>query len=150
MIPKYRAWHKEDSKMIEVGEMDFNTQSIYYNLASISFDDFEIMQFIGRTSENGDEIYADYIISVIEDGYAMGYYYENEYIGVVKYDHDLCVYYVDLIEKSLFDSVPDVVDGISIGKDGDEIERYYFNERVGPEDIHILGNIYENPGLLGE
>lgn len=158
MTPKYRAWLINQKEMQPVEKMilaeskeplaPYVVVEGWCELFTLG-DEAELLQYIGRTNEDDVEIYTNYIISVIEQGYAMGYYYENEYIGVVKYDHDLCTHYLDLIEKSMFDSVPDVEDGISISKDSSEIERYYFGEHVVPEDIQILGNIYENPELLG-
>lgn len=170
MTPKFRAWDKEKNKMFEptyrayAGELEDLLISLKGDLIlrkidetiheSLFPDRFILMHSIGRTgmNENDDEknIYTGDVISVIEQGHQMGFYVENEYVGVVEYDKGHCTYYLNLVETKYHDELPDEIDGIPIFRDDDEPERYYFNDddSLVPEDIQILGNIYENPELI--
>ena len=70
---KFRTWHKRNKKMIDVGEMDFNLQSIYYNMGNVSFDEFEIMQYTGLKDKNGKEIFEGDIIEAENRLWQIGF-----------------------------------------------------------------------------
>jgi len=76
MTPKFRAWHIQNAEMIDVGEMDFILQSIYYMNANISFDEFYIMQSTGKYDETNQEVFLN---DIVEDEY--GHRYEVVFEG---------------------------------------------------------------------
>lgn len=158
---KFRAWLKDEKVMVDVEQVDFYNNTIAYifdNYAEVEQEWIDndiknvvLMQYIGRCAENEDHIFNNDVVSVVVQNHVMGFYRETEYIGVVKYDEDECVYYLDLIKEPIEggETIPDEIDGIPIITESDEeTKRFYFSEYIVQEDIKILGNIYENPELL--
>ena len=122
---KFRAWLKEDKKMVNVETMDFTDKSMQYLekneiinaylLKRMSFDDVELMQYTGVKDKNGKEIYeGDIIICKYDPQIAMEVKWVDEGFRTLgKYDGDN---YVGFVKDS----------------------------------AEVIGNVYENKNLLEE
>ncbi|MCO4480121.1 hypothetical protein Si129_00803 [Streptococcus infantarius subsp. infantarius] len=128
MKPKFRAWDRIKKRMFLVLEIDYENELVsdetYWN--TIPFDDVKIMQFTGLKDRYGEEIYEGDIVRFFEcdgDGYTVP----------VVWDNDYACFSVDWGSNMLssFDYL--------------YLEEFYTDIK----DIEVVGNIYENPGLLG-
>ena len=104
---KFRAWLKEDKKMVNVETMDFTDKSMQYLekneifgaylLRRMIFKDIELMQYTGIKDKNGVEIYEGDIIICkygpeimmevkwVDEGFrTLGKYNGDNYVGYVK------------------------------------------------------------------
>ena len=126
---KFRAWHKENKEMFEVGEMDFNFQSIYYSMGNISFDEFEIMQFTGLKDKNGKEIYEGDIVKYTFDLPGSKFATEN----------GLKVR-IDKVFWSEWRSSFAIGNGMA--------NNNLFNYVRNGNRVEIIGNIHDNPELI--
>ena len=124
---KFRAWLKEDKKMVNVETMDFTDKSIQYlkkseiNNAYIlrreSFVDVELMQYTGLKDKNGKEIYEGDIVLV-----------SARYKIVIEFKEGALI--ASLISE--------------------ENHFYIFNPGFDSNDFEVIGNFYENKNLLEE
>ena len=130
---KFRAWLKEDKKMVNVETMDFTDKSIQYLeksefinaylLRRVGFDDIELMQYIGLRDKNGKEIYEGDIIK-----YKFPYDTRLKHISPVKF-----------LETEASFGIKD--------RYGNEIPLYTISAN---NYFEVIGNIYENKNLLEE
>ena len=126
---KFRAWLKEDKKMVNVETMDFTDKSMQYLkrseiinayiLRRESDDDVELMQYTGVKDKNGKEIYE----------------------GDILFFRDENMKYVVVWQDAAF-----IIKSIEIRK--------YSEKMCWLDDTEIcceiVGNIYENKKLLEE
>ena len=122
---KFRAWLKEEKKMVNVETIDFTDKSMQYLekneiidaylLRTTFLEDIELMQYTGINDKNGVEIYEGDII-------------------ICKYGPEI------MMEVKWID------EGFrTLGKyNGDNYVGYVKNS------AEVIGNIYENPELLEE
>ncbi|ENQ3971292.1 hypothetical protein ACEO3G_002053 [Listeria monocytogenes] len=159
----FRAFVKRKKKMLPVTDLCFNeTEAVGVSGCGnakctlcvdwYSFDDVVLMQYIGRKDEDDKAIAKNDIVQVVLEHFPMGYYQEVEYVGVVKYDTDICAYYLDLIKPPALsgETIPKEIDGIKITREDPEDfdTRFYFDASVDSAAMTVIGNIHENPELL--
>ena len=119
MIPKFRAWLKNENKMMEVRVIDWNNEvvDLFNPHIEIPLDKIELMQSTGLHDKNGKEVFVGDIIKCTR-GCPHEVYLEKEYGGT--YVGGMPAIYLKGIR-----------------------EGYAW---TGAEEI--LGNIYENSELL--
>ena len=126
MIPKFRAWLKNDKEMIDVDEIHWYIDRLDFIGDGITFmrkaDEIELMQSTGLFDKNGKEIFEGDILELKDCG---------ETIGNVKvyWDGSLALFQLDAI----------IVD-----------EKAPIYKVVDDEDYsyRVIGNIYENQYIL--
>lgn len=128
MIPKFRAWDKISDKMFPVMMIDFGQS--YVMIEEINglwcerdFDDIELMQYTGLHDVHGKEVFEGDIVKIPEDYDKFG---RN----------------AGEILKVAFDS-----GCFRLKRPNSKGRGFYFED---DNTVEIIGNIYENPELLGE
>lgn len=121
MIPKFRAWLKNENKMMEVRVIDWNNEvvDLFNPHIEIPLDKIELMQSTGLVDKEGTEVF---------EGDILHHQIQTEYTFIVKYDKDNARWYGDGLSRTY---------RIDLMK---HFMQYY----------KIIGNIYENPELLEE
>lgn len=132
---KFRVWSKESKKMylpkkgcdflVRIDGEYFVDEDILENvgLIPVEKDDYVLMQYTGLKDKNGKEIYEGDIL--------------------------LGRFILDKVENHIFLSLTeDEKETQSIVFAVDDIFYPYTNQI--PEDLEVIGNIYENPGLLSK
>lgn len=127
-VPKFRAWLKLDKQMLPVESIIFEGNFINVRLrqkiwVSRIFHGIELMQFTGLHDVNGKEIYEGDIVKVPEDYDKFG---RN----------------AGEILKVAFNN-----GCFRLKRPNSKGRGFYFED---DNTVTIIGNIYENPELLGE
>lgn len=121
MIPRYRAWLKEDKEMIDVDEMHFKNGELDFIGNGITWmykkSDIVLMQSTGFKDKNGKGIFEGDIVGS-EDGILS---------GVVEFRPDLGMFVSTLIKYNNFERLCNVADS-----------------------VYIISNIYTNPELAND
>ena len=165
---KFRAWQKYHEKMLEVTGItldDYGKLESVYTLHPYQApkrivyskwrDDFwlydkegesslELMQYIGLKDKNGREIYEGDIL-LLHQFLFDGHEFENELIGEVVYDQEICSFVLRNIRNA---DVKKYM-GYREHEDCGNIPIFNFYG-LHEESFEKLGNIYENPELLEE
>ena len=118
MIPKFRAWLKEEKRMTDVHEMTFMDGEVYL-ISDVTgfyaYEEFKLMQSTGNKDKNGKEIFEGDIIKFSIDN---GFYYGVDEIGSVRYQ--LGAFHVDV---------------------------FPLIDLIGDSEVEVIGNVYETQGL---
>ena len=125
---KFRAWLKEEKKMVIVETIDFSEKSIQYLekneiidaylLRRMIFDDIELMQYTGIKDKNGTEIYEG---DILKD--------KKGRLAIVKWHGSFSAFMCCFVsEENLY-------------KKNKFLYLAYMN-------LEVIGNIYENRELL--
>ncbi|MCO4564837.1 hypothetical protein Si081_01092 [Streptococcus infantarius subsp. infantarius] len=123
-VPKFRAW-TEEGKVMYYDVYPFEDDTLLLSYDEIAFDevpasDFILMQSTGLKDKNGNEIFeGDIVRFTLEDGFS----YVIDEKGVITYK--LGAFYV--------------INGLT----------EYLISDININEIEVVGNIYENPELLG-
>lgn len=134
---KFRAWDKVQNEMIP--DKTINLQRSYSGMFQ-GEGNWIPMQYTGLKDKNGTEIYEGDILRFTYWWFDGGEA-ETELVGVVAYIPEEASYGLTHIKNKEWLS--------HIGaKEGDEDTQSFSGWQFSPDDIEVLGNIYEKPGLL--
>ena len=130
MIPRYRAWKKSGKELGRVGQITFELDgSVSHVLFKGKFLDFnvpineiELMQSTGLKDKNGNEIFEGDVVQFEDCSEESDFLYINT--GIIEWCQG--GFHVTNRDSVLME---DLLDGDSL-------------------DVTIIGNIYENRGLL--
>ena len=125
MIPRFRAWLKEDKEMIDVDEMHFKNGELDFIGNGITWmykkSDIVLMQSTGFKDKNGKEIFEGDILRVTN---------LSSWLEVVSFNEDKATFVSKETKRKV-----------------EETPLYdLFNTDIF--EVEIIGNIYENPELL--
>ena len=128
MRPEFRAW-TEEGKAMYYGVYPFKDDTLLLSYDGIAFDevpasDFILMQSTGLKDKNGKEIYEGDIVK-----YEAGC---NTVTEEVVYDKNYAGFGVKDADANIIFTFGELAEDIDLSS------------------IEVIGNIYENPELLGE
>lgn len=137
---EFRAWLKKEKKLVKVLEIDFRNKVITYPVENelygivLPFDDCVIEQYTGLKDKNGKKIYEG---DILDFTYQFGKYPPEKYRGVVEFgnphgfhDWGWAIRFIGKVKPHN----PDILLWI----EDEEAE------------CLVVGNIHENPELLGK
>lgn len=127
---RFRAWHKERNKMLDVFGINFRTPATAqvlndeYNHYEELLSCVELMQFTGLKDCNGVDIYEGDIVHIDYFGYRPSPFNVDSFAGVVK-----------------------LINGSFVVEKNSAIGDFLFQETAL---VKVLGNIHQNQELIGE
>lgn len=126
MIPKFRAW-TEEGEVMYYDVYPFKDDTLLLSYDEIAFDevpesDFILMQSTGLKDKNGSEIFEGDVVK-----YDVG---RNTYTEEVAYDKNFAGFGVKDAKANVVFTFGEIAEDISL------------------ISLEVIGNIYENPGLL--
>lgn len=136
---KFRAWLKQEKKIVVPYAINFEERVVFFDekyenverferIRIVSFDEIELMEYIGKSDVHDVEICVGDIVKVHYEYESYDGYVEGSTLCVVEYVDEWC--------RVIFHYLED--------KDGN----YYSVEDLDMNDVEIVGNIYENKELL--
>ena len=134
VLLRFRAWHNELGRMMLIKNMWFQdscleelelNDSIMNDYITAYPDEIELMQSTGLLDKNGKEIFEGDILKVANN--------DSSWFEVVKYDHNKAMFISK--EMNLKYEVPETP--------------LYDLFSPYPFKVEVIGNIWENPDLLG-
>lgn len=151
---KFRSWNRELKKMDYSGGFLYNhfedinihdCKHIYLNIfISDILDQFDLMQYIGRLDKYGREIYEGDIVRWKESfGIDKNVVKNDDILGLVMWNREYCRFNITQLTKGkwLYKYSENIIsehDTVFYSIDGAEFCW---------EDLEIIGNKYENPGM---
>lgn len=135
---KFRAWNKKEKYMEPVDDLQMFSNQLSIGMLSKDYflgkDDVELMQYTGLHDENGKEIYEGDIIEFSYD------------VFTGNFDTKVGRGTVEFIDGAFYIK-PFEIEGKKI-KDIDN-EEWFLIYTVNIDTLKVIGNIYDNPELLG-
>ncbi|MGG5461486.1 YopX family protein [Clostridium sp. B9] len=133
---KFRAWDKTTKKIYEVDSLNFRNEDLWLKLddnkiIGANFFEVELMQYTGLKDIIGKEIY---------EGDIIPFHFDSNEKGVVKFGE-----YTDWNCKNETKHIGFYVDFYGTYKNINRKDLGYWIEVS-----YVVGNIYENPELLGD
>ncbi|GIO02976.1 hypothetical protein J5TS2_36440 [Brevibacillus halotolerans] len=140
---KFRAWDKEDKYMLDWEMIKLDVE---YSLNQLlEMNRFDIMQFTGLHDKNGKEIYEG---DIIKRNFEIGRVVINPIsLGAEDYEIDDSGYFIGVV--SYRPSEGYVLNKCKKFNDDDELQSKKSGVKIYPNHAEVIGNIYENPDLLG-
>ena len=130
MIPKFRAWIKEENEMWPVHAIVYDNKTVWVEEPDdedpsglLEFDDVILMQSTGLKDKNGKEIFEGDVVQ-----------YQNTKVpsadskGVIRYFDNWAMFGIDI--------------------EHNEPRALFFNGLADHISLDVVGNTYENPELL--
>ena len=140
---KFKAWDKLNKEMFNVEIMDFQERKVYKDTVSYrKFNDIELMQYTGLKDKNEKEIYEGDVVKLVHTGIEISADRLEDlkrFVGIIKYENG--IFKIVKTEKSLIESKYFEMEQKKVS------EIFIYSKLY---DLEVVGNIYENPELLGE
>lgn len=155
----YRAWHKFRKEMTGIDydkenigllpACDNTGTSAYYSgdnvtLINISFNDYDIMEFIGQKDKNNKRMYELDIVKWKEKFGESESIIRNDVIfGLIVWSNEMCGFVVEQLNEGKFENkIDDQIYDHDVKFYSEEGEEFQW------EDLEVVGNRYENQDLL--